>query len=147
MHIGKSASKLALVGCVLAGIAVLPYLTGRTYYLLIVNYTLLYGIGIIGLNLIWGYAGMLSLGHPAFGAISAYTTGLLMMRVGVNFWLALLAGLIVCGLCAFVIGLPVLRLKGHYLAIATFLLGGIGIGAANAVGRLHRWLYRAYRDS
>lgn len=103
-------------------VALLPYITGRSYYLFVINYVLVYFIAIVGLNLIWGYAGLLSLGHPAFAAISAYTTGLLMLKMGVSFWLALPAGLFICGLCAIFVGIPVLRLKGHHLAVATFCL-------------------------
>ncbi len=113
--------KLYLLLLLLAAALVFPFTTS-SYYLFLINYVLVYGIGIMGLNLIWGYTGLLSLGHPAFVAIGAYTTGLMMLKWDVSYWLALPAGLILSGACAILVGLPVLRLKGHYLAVATLCL-------------------------
>lgn len=121
MRVKSTYKKYFLALLFIIAAVLLPYNTS-TYYLFVINYVLVYGIGIMGLNLIWGYTGLLSLGHPAFVAISAYTTGLLMLRVGVSFWLALPAGLILSGLCAIMVGVPVLRLKGHYFTVATLCL-------------------------
>jgi branched-chain amino acid transport system permease protein len=69
-------------------------------------------------NFIGGFTGYSAFGNVAFFGIGAYTTGLLLLA-GQPFWLGLLAGMFVAGLFAFLLGLPVLRLRGHYFAIAT----------------------------
>src|SRR5579884_1086469 len=69
-------------------------------------------------NFIGGYAGYAAFGNVAFFGIGAYTSGLFLLA-GLPLWVGLLAGGVVAGLFALLIGLPVLRLKGHYFAIAT----------------------------
>jgi branched-chain amino acid transport system permease protein len=77
----------------------------------------------IGLNLLLGYAGQISLGHAGFFGMGAYLSGILTSTYGWNPWLAMpLAAFFVGGL-AFLIGFPILKLKGHYLAMATLGLG------------------------
>jgi branched-chain amino acid transport system permease protein len=76
-------------------------------------------IGAVGLNLLTGFTGQISLGHAAFVGIGAYTSASLITRCGVSFWLSVpLAGL-VSALAGFLIGLPSLRVKGLYLSMAT----------------------------
>jgi len=84
----------------------------------------IYAILSISLNLAVGVTGLFNLGHAAFFGIGAYTSALLNMA-GVPFWLALLAGVCMASLIAFLIGLPTLRLVGDYLAVATMGLGEI----------------------
>jgi len=84
----------------------------------------LYSILSISLNLAVGVTGLFNLGHAAFFGIGAYTSALLSMA-GVPFWLALLAGVGMASLIAFLIGLPTLKLVGDYLAVATMGLGEI----------------------
>lgn len=77
----------------------------------------------IGLNLLLGYAGQISLGHAGFFGMGAYLSGILTATYAWNPWIAMpLAALFVGGL-AFLIGFPILKLKGHYLAMATLGLG------------------------
>jgi len=77
----------------------------------------------IGLNLLLGYAGQISLGHAGFFGLGAYLSGILTTTYAWNPWIAMpLAALTVGGL-AFLIGFPILKLKGHYLAMATLGLG------------------------
>src|SRR5215471_3387142 len=88
----------------------------------LLNYTrfLILALMAQGWNLIGGYTGYAAFGNVAFFGIGAYTTGLLMIsKWAVPFFPALLAGAILAGIVAALIGLPVLRLKGHYFAIAT----------------------------
>ena len=76
-------------------------------------------IGAVGLNLLTGFTGQISLGHAAFIGVGAYTSAILVTRYGVSFWLSVpLAGL-VSALAGLVIGIPSLRVKGLYLCIAT----------------------------
>ncbi len=85
----------------------------------------IYYILTLSLNLIVGYTGLPSLGHAAFYCVGAYTSALLALRLGVPPWLGLFAGAIVASLVGIIIGAPSLRLKGDYLALATFGLGVI----------------------
>jgi branched-chain amino acid transport system permease protein len=78
---------------------------------------------VIGLNLLMGYAGQVSLGHAGFFAIGAYGTAILPAQLGLHPLLAAAAGVAAAAALAFVIGKPILRLKGHYLAVATLGVG------------------------
>lgn len=86
-------------------------------------YAMIYALPAIGLNLLMGLAGQVSLGQAAFFAIGAYTFAILTTRYNVPDALAGLAGIALAMLLAFLVGLPILRLRGHYLALATLGLG------------------------
>lgn len=83
---------------------------------------LVYAIAIIGLNLLTGFSGQLSLGHAAFYAVGAYTAAILIESFGVPYFLTIPAAAVVCFVFGFAFGLPALRLEGIYLALATFAL-------------------------
>jgi len=85
----------------------------------------IYSILTLSLNLVVGYTGLVSLGHAAFFSIGAYISALLALNLGISPWIGLIAG--ACGAAVFgvVIGMPSLRLKGDYLALATFGAGMI----------------------
>jgi branched-chain amino acid transport system permease protein len=83
---------------------------------------LVYAIVLLGLNILTGYNGQISLGHGAFYAIGAYTAAILMDKFGVPYWATVPLGGAVCLVFGFLFGLPALRLHGHYLALATFAL-------------------------
>ncbi len=83
---------------------------------------MVYAIAILGLNLLTGYNGQISLGHGAFFAIGAYTAGILMEKAGIPYWATVPVAALVCFVVGFLFGLPALRLAGHYLALATFAL-------------------------
>ena len=93
------------------------------YYYTLLNFIGIYTLLVVGLNMLLGYAGQISLGHAAFFGLGAYTSGILTATYGVNPWLALVAGLVVSGTAAYLIGLPALKLKGYYLAMATLGFG------------------------
>ncbi|HIZ88318.1 MAG: branched-chain amino acid ABC transporter permease [Mucispirillum sp.] len=76
-------------------------------------------ITVLGLNLITGVTGQLSLGHSAFFSIGAYTSALLMLMLGIPFWAALILAALMAGLIGGLFSVPILRLRGDYLAIAT----------------------------
>lgn len=77
----------------------------------------------IGLSLFMGYTGQISLGHAAFYGIGAYVSGILTAHYGLNPWLCMLIGGCVAAVAALLIGAPSLKLKGHYLAMATLAFG------------------------
>jgi branched-chain amino acid transport system permease protein len=86
-------------------------------------YALIFAIAILGLNLLTGFSGQISLGHGAFLAIGAFTTAIGMQRFGINDVATIPLAAVVCGLLGFAIGIPAARLEGIYLALATFALG------------------------
>jgi branched-chain amino acid transport system permease protein len=100
----------------------LPFLVSnyRTFQLTLV---LVYAIALLGLNILTGYSGQISLGHGAFYALGAYCAAILMDKAGVPYWATLPVAGAVCLLAGFLFGLPALRLEGLYLALATFALG------------------------
>jgi len=83
----------------------------------------IYIILTISLNLIVGYTGLAALGHIAFACVGAYTSALLALNFGVSPWIGLLIGAVLASILGLIIGFPSLRLKGDYLALATFGLG------------------------
>jgi branched-chain amino acid transport system permease protein len=82
----------------------------------------IYAIALMGLNMLTGYNGQISLGHGAFYAIGAYTTAILMDRWDVRYWLTIPAAAVLCLIIGYLFGRPALRLEGLYLALATFSL-------------------------
>jgi len=77
----------------------------------------------MGLSLLMGYAGQISIGHAAFYGIGAYVSAILTVRYGLNPWTGMLAGMVVAAVVALLVGAPSLKLKGHYLAMATLAFG------------------------
>ncbi len=103
-------------------LGILPFFVGE-YTLYIVNLIAINSIVAIGLNILVGYTGQISLGHAGFFAIGAYSCVLLMVKAHVPFVLALPAAGLISAVFGFVLGLPSLRLEGPYLAIATLGFG------------------------
>jgi len=95
------------------------------YLLHILVITGIYIILTLSLNLVVGYTGLPALGHAAFSCVGAYVSSLLALNLGFSPWLGLLIGACVAALLGVVIGFPSLRLKGDYLALATFGTGVI----------------------
>jgi len=104
----------------------LPVIFPDNYFVTVVGATAaLHAILAVGLNLLMGYAGQISLGHAAFFGIGAYSSAILTSRYGLNPWLAMAAGMALTSAVAYIMARPVLRLKGHYLAMATLGFGVI----------------------
>lgn len=99
----------------------LPFLVS-SYRVFQFNMVLVYAIVLLGLNILTGYNGQISLGHGAFYAIGAYVAAILMEHLGWPYWATLPVAGITCFAFGFLFGLPALRLRGHYLALATFAL-------------------------
>jgi branched-chain amino acid transport system permease protein len=102
----------------LAGLALLPFVAGE-YLLYLANLVGVLAIGALGLNILTGYTGQISLGHAAFMGVGAYAAALASTRFGAPFWIAVPAGGFVACAAGAVVGVPSLRIKGLYLAIAT----------------------------
>ena len=108
----------AFVAVLFAALLVLPFVT-NPYIIFFGNLVLIYIMAAIGLNVLFGYTGELAFANAAMLGIGAYGAGLLQVRLGVPFWLALPSGALIAMAIGTVIALPALRLKGLYLALAT----------------------------
>ncbi|MBI5257042.1 MAG: branched-chain amino acid ABC transporter permease [Burkholderiales bacterium] len=115
----NKTTKWILGAALVVALLVLPFLF-KNYRVFQFNLVLVYAIAVLGLNLLTGYNGQISLGHGAFYAVGAYTAAMLMDRLGVPYWATLPAAAAVCFAFGFLMGFPALRLGGHYLALATF---------------------------
>jgi branched-chain amino acid transport system permease protein len=82
----------------------------------------IYAIALLGLNMLTGFNGQISLGHGAFYALGAYTTAIMMDRWNVPYGLTIAVAAVLCLVAGFLFGIPALRLEGLYLALATFAL-------------------------
>jgi branched-chain amino acid transport system permease protein len=111
---------IAIAAAVLA-LVLLPFLV-KNYRVFQFNLVLVYAIAVLGLNMLTGYNGQISLGHGAFYAIGGYAAAILMERAGAPFWSTLPAAALLCFVLGFLMGFPALRLGGHYLALATLAL-------------------------
>ena len=105
----------------LLGACALPFFISN-YHVFQLSMVLTYAIALVGLNILIGYSGQISLGHGAFLAIGAYTTAILMDKADMPYWMTIPIAAAVCLVVGFLFGLPALRLEGHYLALATFAL-------------------------
>lgn len=106
-------------------IALLPWLLPNAFFFDVAVNVGLAAIVCVGLNLLIGYAGQISLGHAGFFGLGAYGSAILTGRYGWPPLLALACGLLLVGVLAFAVARPILRLKGHYLAMATLGFGVI----------------------
>src|SRR5512137_2100864 len=149
-------ARVALLAAVVVAVQLATQATDRGFYLTQLTMTAYYALVVVGLSLLMGYAGQISLGQAGFFAIGGYTAafvstvdlsaqaslpaigllgrlGLLVARpdlyggqtLGVNPWAGLLLGVSLASGVAFAVGVPVLRLRGHYLAMATLAFGTI----------------------
>jgi branched-chain amino acid transport system permease protein len=105
----------------------------KNYYIYLANYIAINIIIVLGLNLLVGFTGQISLGHAGFVAIGAYGTIILMTRLHLPFLPALLIAALIAALFGFLLGLPALRLEGPYLSIATL---GFGLTITQIIGRM-----------
>jgi branched-chain amino acid transport system permease protein len=111
-------AKWAVAAAAVLFIVVAPLTLGE-YLISILNLILIAAVGAMGLNILVGYTGQVSIGHAAFMSVGAYTAANLIVRVGAPFWVAIPAGGLMAALVGAVVGIPSLRIKGLYLAIAT----------------------------
>jgi branched-chain amino acid transport system permease protein len=101
---------------------IVPLAQFTDYHLFQLTMVVVYAIAILGLALLTGFNGQISLGHGAFYAIGAYTTAILMSTWDVPYWATLPFSALVCAAVGFLLGLPALRLGGLYLALTTFAM-------------------------
>ncbi len=111
---------LAIIGAI---IILLPVFFPSAYYYRVAALVFIFGLAAIGLNLLMGFAGQVSLGHAGFLGIGGYSVAIGPTYLGTPSWLCILCGAVLSGLVAFLVGRPILQLKGHYLAVATLGFG------------------------
>jgi branched-chain amino acid transport system permease protein len=126
----RSGSSALLAVWGLAAALVIYVLIRGGYLISVVQVAAIYTIFVTGLNIFMGYAGQVSFGHSAFAVMSGYTSAVLTVTYGWGPLPAVVLGLAGVLLCALVIGYPTLRLRGHYLAMATLAIGLIAYDVA-----------------
>jgi branched-chain amino acid transport system permease protein len=148
----------ALVSLVVVGavLAVLPFLLS-SYNVSLVTQVGIFFVAVLGLNILTGYSGQISIGHGAFMAIGGYTSAVMSRDHHTNLILTILMAFAICFVLGLLVGLPTLRLSGAYLALATFalavsvpqlplqwatFLGGTG-GVQSFTTKSDRWIYGA----
>ena len=104
-------------------IVVLPLLFPSAYYFRVAALVFIFAIAALGLNLLMGFAGQVSLGHAGFMGVGAYAVAIGPSELGIAPLFSFVLGAAFSALLAFVVGRPILRLRGHYLAVATLGFG------------------------
>jgi branched-chain amino acid transport system permease protein len=105
----------------IALIAALPFGLSK-YHVFELTMVMIYAIAVLGLNILTGYNGQISLGHGGFFAAGAYTAAILMHRYGVPYWATLPPAALICFVLGVLFGLPALRFEGPYLALVTLAM-------------------------
>lgn len=115
--------RLAAIAVLAALVVVMPLLFPSAYYFRVAALVFVFAIAVVGLNLLMGFAGQVSLGHAGFVGIGAYAVAIGPRHLGLPSLASILLGALIASLVAFAVGRPILRLKGHYLAVATLGFG------------------------
>ena len=114
----RAAGKWMILAVVVI-VVIIPQVVTNKYYMNILIMSGIWSIVALSLNLILGYTGQANLAHGAFFGIGAYASALMMLKLNINFWLALPLAAAIAGFFGFLIGLPALRTRGSYFAIGT----------------------------
>ena len=151
MAIGAAAAALLLV---------FPFVFTSSFAHHTMILILLYALMAQSWNVVAGFSGQISLGHAIFFGVGAYSSTVLFAKYGVTPWVGLLVGVLLSAAAAVAIGVPTLRLRGHYFAIATLLIGSSvqivfqrweWVGAASGlyvpIERTSPWLYLQFHRS
>lgn len=117
--------RLPLIALLLAACAVPWLLAANGYVIRVLTLLLLFAAMAQAWNIVGGLANQISLGHAAFFGLGAYTSTLLLIRLGLTPWLGVVAGMAVAGLAGALLSLPTMRLRGHYFALATLAFGEV----------------------
>lgn len=118
---GFVAWRRAGIAALIAVAVLLPFTLSK-YHVFELTQVMIYAIAVLGLNILTGYNGQISLGHGGFFAAGAYTAAILMHRYGVPYWATLPPAALVCFALGVLFGLPALRFEGPYLALVTLAM-------------------------
>lgn len=119
----RPSAKIATLVVLIALIAIAPFFFPSTYYFRIGSLVFVNGLAVLGMVILTGYAGQISLGHAGFAGIGGYACALAPIHLGIHPALAVVLGAIVSATMAYLVGRPILRLKGYYLGVATLGFG------------------------
>ena len=129
-----------LLICVTLALAVFPWVVAPidaiSHYVDVMVFAGIFSLVNMGLSMLMGYAGQISLAQAAFFGIGAYSSGILTVHFGWNPWAAIPVGCMLAAVIAWLVGIPALRLKGHYLAMATL---GFGVIVSIVFAEELRW--------
>ena len=112
-----------IIGGLVILLFALPLVGLNSFYLHLFIMIFMHAVMAQSWNVIAGFSGQISLGHGAFFGIGAYATSFFYMEYGITPWISIFFGMFISGVFAVLIGIPMLRLSGHYFAIATLLIG------------------------
>ena len=98
-------------------------MVASSYWLNLINLSISFSIACLGLNIVLGYAGQLSLAQAAFWGVGAYASAILTTQLGLPVWLGMFAAFFIAAFFGVLLGIPTLKLSGHYLAMATIGFG------------------------
>lgn len=122
MNLADTRTRYLAVAPMALAIAIVPLL-GNAYYTNLMVTIGIHTIVAVGLCLLMGFAGQVSLGHAAFYGMGAFISAILSAKYGVSPWASMVVAALVTGLVAYLVGIPIFKLKGHYLAMGTLGLG------------------------
>lgn len=126
-----------LIALLLTLVCSVPWLmSGNGYTIRVLTLLLLFAAMAQAWNIVGGLANQISLGHAAFFGLGAYTSTILLIRLGLSPWFGILAGMTTAGIAGALLSLPTMRLKGHYFALATLAFGEVLRSVANVWGGL-----------
>ncbi len=132
MTLSSKTITLVVLTLVVVG---LPFLFPSSYYFRVGSLIFVNGLAVTGLVILTGYAGQISLGHAGFVGIGGYSCALAPLHIGLHPALAVILGAVLSALVAWLVGRPILRLKGYYLAVASLGLGAlVAMVLANEAG-------------
>ncbi len=121
--ITKKNANLKNIILLCALILIIPFFVQSGYFLSILIFVAIHAIIVLGLVLLIGYTGQVSMGHAGFFAVGAYTSAILSTTYGLSPWISMIVAVIFSMLMALIVGFATLRIKGHYLALATLAFG------------------------
>lgn len=114
------------VGCwIVLGLGIFPFVCNSPYLVYVFCLIGIYSMVALGLSLLLGYAGQISLGHAGFFCIGAYCSAIIATKTDLNLWIGVLIAAFIASLTAYIISFPILRLQGYFLALATLGFGEI----------------------
>ena len=115
--------RLLVPAFLVVAVLILPRLVTSNYWMNLINLSISLAVACLGLNIVLGYAGQLSLAQAAFWGVGAYTSAILTIQLGLPVWAGMVAAFFVAAFFGVLLGIPTLKLSGHYLAMATIGFG------------------------
>ncbi len=124
---------------VVVALAMVPWVVTSSYYLPLITTIVIYSIVALGLDIVFGYTGEVSIGHAALFGLGAYAAGLVWRHLGLGFWPALPTAMVVTALFGALLALPALKVTGPYLSMVTLAFGTIVMTLINEMTDLGAW--------